>query len=509
MPISSCKCLPETQLVCDSPGELPDRTVEILEFFNPWWRGKPAPEPPLFRRDQFKEIWRRLQNKTSPVVAIRGPRRVGKTTIQRQLIEQLLYLDGIPPERILRVQYDEVPQLGVIQQPILSIVRWYEKQVLRDSINHLARLKKPVYLLFDEIQDLQTWAPELKSLVDHTDCRTLITGSSSLRIRRGLEVLAGRMNVLEMGPLHLREIAEIRKLGHLSAFSGTEDPRNWIRRDFWLQFLRYTKKHHRLIHRAFDLYDQQGGFPECHYPLGATRTELTEKIASFVIAKTFEDVPVRSSGQAWDKQLLRETFRQVCIGVGQGIKPENIRNNIRQIHEAGVTNAVIYETLDYLVDSMLVHRIEPEPLSKKKKRNGAKYCLCDHFVREVWLQERIPLAPQRLQSVAQPIAALAGHVMESIIGYFLEGLQGIDLYWFPERENEQEIDYVLTIGQHHIPLEVKYTRKITRDDIKGLASFCGQKKYNAPFGLIITQEKAGLLAENIIAIPAASFLSLY
>jgi predicted AAA+ superfamily ATPase len=100
-----------------------------------------------------------------------------------------------------------------------SIVRWFEKNVLRESINTLARRGKPVYLFFDEVQNLKSWASELKSLVDHTAARTLVTGSSSLRIARGEASLAGRVSFIDLGPLRLREIAGVRHLGDLESIS--------------------------------------------------------------------------------------------------------------------------------------------------------------------------------------------------------------------------------------------------------------------------------------------------
>ncbi|MGQ9574433.1 MAG: ATP-binding protein [Thermoguttaceae bacterium] len=211
---------------------LPPETVENLEFTNPWWRGMPAPEPPRFRRWAFGEAWRRLHSGLTPAVAVRGPRQVGKTTIQQQIIEQLLLIKRVGPERILRVQFDDIPQMGALRQPILSLVRWYEEKVLRQPINGMARKGQSVYLLFDEVQNLKSWAAEIKSLVDHATARVLITGSSSLRMERGKDSLAGRVSWIDLGPLRLREIAGIRQEGDLPTVAGAAELKNWARREF-------------------------------------------------------------------------------------------------------------------------------------------------------------------------------------------------------------------------------------------------------------------------------------
>ena len=104
--------------------------MKFLEFQNPWWSGKPAKPTERFRRWAFAEVADRLERGLTSVVAVRGPRQVGKTTIQEQLIEELLKLRGVKPARIFRVQFDDVPSLGSYNQPILALVRWFEKNVL-------------------------------------------------------------------------------------------------------------------------------------------------------------------------------------------------------------------------------------------------------------------------------------------------------------------------------------------------------------------------------------------
>src|SRR5207237_3312389 len=106
-------------------------------------------------------------------------------------------------------------------------------------------------------------------------------------------------------------------------------------------------------------------------------------------------------------------------------------------------------------------------------------------------------------------STLAGHIVESVIGFYLKGIAGIDVSWFPERHGEPEIDFVLTIGTARLPIEVKYTRRLKPKDLRGLEAFCRQPKYNAPFGLLITQQTAGPVSNCVIAVPAYAFLALH
>ena len=101
------------------------------------------------------------------MVALRGPRRVGKTTIQEQLIDQLLNIEHVPASHIFRIQFDEAPSLGDFRRPVITLVKWFEDHVLNASINEVANRGEPVYLFLDEVQYLKDWAAQLKALVDH------------------------------------------------------------------------------------------------------------------------------------------------------------------------------------------------------------------------------------------------------------------------------------------------------------------------------------------------------
>jgi hypothetical protein len=49
---------------------------------------------------------------------------VGKTTLLNQVIDVLL-AEGVAGRRIFRVQFDELPTLRNVTEPILELTRWY------------------------------------------------------------------------------------------------------------------------------------------------------------------------------------------------------------------------------------------------------------------------------------------------------------------------------------------------------------------------------------------------
>ncbi len=87
--------------VSDAGGLAPE-LVDNLYALNPWWRSAPMLPQPRMRRHLADQIRRRLETEIAPIVAVRGPRQVGKTTAQLQIIADLLG-EGVPPTSILRV----------------------------------------------------------------------------------------------------------------------------------------------------------------------------------------------------------------------------------------------------------------------------------------------------------------------------------------------------------------------------------------------------------------------
>jgi hypothetical protein len=128
-------------------------------------------------------------------------------------------------------------------------------------------------------------------------------------------------------------------------------------------------------------------------------------------------------------------------------------------------------------------------------------------LRASWLQEAIPLTSKGLRRAPQ-LSDLAGHIAESIAGYFLSSIPGLDLAWFPLRGAEPEVDFIITIGEHRLPLEVKYRRKIDglRDTL-GLRAFIEKAVYNAPFGILLTlEDRVSVPDPRIITLPLSSLL---
>jgi hypothetical protein len=455
-------------------------------------------------------LLRKLDTGVAPAVVLRGARQVGKTTLQEQAIEHLLKERGVEARRILRVQFDEIPSLRGLREPILVIVRWFENRVLGCSLNEAAHANKPAYLFVDEVQNLADWAPQIKALVYHHTLHVVVTGSSALRIEAGRDSLAGRITTLELGTLLLREIAGMRfnlPLAPLLPANGLQD---LLAPAFWAEVVRQGSEYREVRDRSFAEFSARGGYPVAHARPDVSWPELADQLSETVIRRVIQhDLRMGERGRRRDPQLLEEVFRLACRYAGQAPGQAVYVSEIKQVLQANIGWQRILSYLRFLDGALLLRLIRPLELRLKRSKGNYKLCLIDPGLRASWLEEIVPLDPAALEAAGH-LADLAGHLAESVVGAFLAGIPHLDVAHFPERPTEPEVDFVLTIGEKRIPVEVKYRRQVdAHRDTLGLRSFLEKSHYNAPFGLLVTmQDNVSVPDPRIIPISLRSLLFL-
>jgi predicted AAA+ superfamily ATPase len=489
---------------------LPAELDAYLRDINPWWAGKPGRVLPPYRRWAFTTLLRKLEAGTAPAVVLRGARQVGKTTLQEQTIEELLRARAVEPQRILRVQFDEIPSLRGVREPILAIVRWYENRILGSTLNEAAHAGKPGYLFLDEVQNLADWAPQIKALVDHHTLHVVVTGSSALRIEAARDSLAGRITTLELGTLLLREIAGMRFAAAIDPLLPPNGLHGLLDPDFWCEAVRNGTTHQAVRDQAFAEFSARGGYPVAHAKAQTQWPELADQLNETVIRRVIQhDLRMGERGRRRDPQLLEEVFRLACRYAGQAPGQAVYVSEVKQVLQANVGWQRILSYLKFLDGALLLRLVRPLELRLKRSKGSYKLCLIDPGLRASWLEEVVPLDPEALAR-AQHFGDLAGHLAESVVGAFFAGIPHLDIAHFPERPTEPEVDFVLTIGEKRIPVEVKYRRQIDMHrDTLGLRAFLEKTHYNAPFGLLVTMDDdVAVPDQRIVSISLRSLLLL-
>ena len=494
-----------------TPLPLPHELLESLHQSNPWWWGEPAPPVPATRRHLVGQVRQRLESGFTPIVAVPGPLGVGKTTMQLQIICDLLD-EGVPPRHITRVQFDEMDGTDEMENPILHITTWIEHNITPATFNALANQGQTAYLFFDEVQHIRNWHNQLKFLVDHIAVKVVATGSSALRIERGGHQMAGRLSTVEAGTLSLTEIAEFHGMGPLEHFPPEESFGQLRRLEFWQQLAEHGRRNAEARDQAFSLYSERGGYPVAHDPFEAPADwqTLANRLNEDVIQQVLRhDLLTRPTSQSVNPTLRETMFEIACRHAGRTTSVGELAQEASLSSGEDAEPEELTHYVQALADTLLIRLLPWLPLNLNRPRDPIKLCLADHSLRAAWLQERVPLAPDALDASPER-TTLPGHIAQSVLGATASVIRNLDTDRVPMAPREPDLDFVLRVGDQQIPVQVKYRRSIdpVRDTL-GIRSFVDETANRAPFGLLITREDTAPIDDpRVVTMPLSTFMLL-
>jgi hypothetical protein len=169
--------------------------LNILINQNPWWKDKKEIENDyhirLYEESSLKwrpKIRSQINLKEAGVYIIRGPRQVGKTTLLKLIIKDII--PKVDDSR--RCFYFACDEGGIRDEKELkNLLETYISWARRDISDKL-------YIFLDEVTYTKNWATGVKVIADRGKLQkiTLIaTGSSSLELKLGGERLPGRRGI--------------------------------------------------------------------------------------------------------------------------------------------------------------------------------------------------------------------------------------------------------------------------------------------------------------------------
>lgn len=321
-----------------------------------------------------------------------GPRQVGKTTLARQVIDDL-----------------DLPSLyASADGPLIEDRAWLEAQWER------ARLEArdgPVVLVLDEIQKVQQWSDIIKRLWDEDsasglDLRAVLLGSAPLLIQRGLtESLAGRFETVRLPHWSLPEMEDafgwdLDRFLYFGAYPGAaplaEDPERWA---------------------------------------AYVRDSLIETtVARDILLMTRVDKPA----------LLRRLFDLACAYSGQILSYQKM---LGQLQDAGNTTTLAHY-LDLLSAAGMVGKLEKFANARVRRRaSSPKLQVLNTALMTVNLGRTFE------ETRSDPV--LWGRIVESAVGAHLLNAaiaEGAHVtYW---RDRNREIDFIVEKGHRRVAIEV-------------------------------------------------------
>ncbi len=415
----------------------------------------------IYERTQISTLLSRMHEKPERLTIVTGPRQTGKTTLVQQMLGKLdrpfHYVSVDEPDS---ANIRHIPDFGnlpieVAEQPDIPIddlrdKRWLVR-IWDEARMASERYDRGLVLAIDEIQKIPNWSETVKGLwdADRRHNRTLhviLLGSAPLLLQQGLsESLAGRYELVRLMHWSFAEMS--------SAF-------------------------------GFDLqrYVYFGG-----YPGGASLVTEQPRWRAYIAEALVEPNIERDilAMQRVDKPaLLKQLFQLGAEYSGQILSYNKM---LGQLQDAGNTTTLA-RYLDLLSKAGLIAGLPKHAAGAFRRRSSSPKLNV--------LNTALMAVPSGYTfDEAKADRSYWGRLVESAVGahIFNTGTPEHDLHYW--RENDFEVDFVLTRGRRIVAFEVKSGTR--RPRTSGLEQF--SERFDVQATLIIGE--GGIPLSEFLSVP--------
>lgn len=483
-------------------GEYDDARLNVvLNHQNPWWkRGgvQHASDVPKYTRTDFATIVDRLGDRQ--IYALIGARQVGKTTMMKQLAAKLVG-EVNDPKRVMYASLDEPPLMSGPEY-IRHILEWYVGVMVKEP---LGGISERIYVLLDEIQEVDGWQSVLKRWVDlGYNAKFIVSGSSSIGMLSGAsESLIGRMRYQEVMPLSFQGYVSLKDFSH--AAQAGADMRSALGQALAEgnaeTFYTAARSAHLDLGGYSDLlkahllqYMMYGGRPGV-----AMKDDADEKrdlLYDHLQLAIYKDI-VRIGGVKNPVSIDR------LISMLAWKSPQTI-NASRLARDLDVSRETTKQYLHLLKAAYLVQ--DAEIYSKNpgvRARADKRVYIGDPGTRTAALRalaDDVLSDPADIGRVAETV--VCDHTMRLARSY--DRVNGRYIYYWRNSKGD-EVDAVVRIGGKALPVESKHGRRIRKTDFRGIRRFA--EKFGTSVGLVVSDEGIGLDDDGkIVTIPLWLYL---
>lgn len=272
------------------------------------------------KRLLYYELVKHLDHKNA--LLITGMRQVGKTTLMRQVYEEVsgqkLWFDFDNP-------LDQKVFEDIDYQAILTRLRDTAK---KDT----GRLS----VFIDEIQNFPEITRVIKYLLDHHGVKFYLTGSSNFYLKNLFpESLSGRKFLYELPPLKFQEYLYFKELISL------KEVQNFNLQDAYIKNTIFTHKTREAAYEDFLMY---GGFPE----VVTTEDKDTRAMVLKNIFASFFEKDIKILSDYTDIRELRDMILLLVPRVG------SMLDVTRLASELGIDRVKIYRFLEFLQGTFFI-----------------------------------------------------------------------------------------------------------------------------------------------------------
>lgn len=424
----------------------------------------------MIQRELLSELKKWFDRKE--ILAIKGPRQSGKTTLLKLLADWLVQERGMDEKHVVSVTFEDREQLDAFSQNPKEYVA-----------RHVPDDGKTV-LMIDEAQYAPELGQKLKLVYDlFGGVKMVITGSSSLELKSQTgKFLVGRMFEFELLPLSFSEFLNHRDPGLARMFGewhgkmalmlqgkGALEPKT-EKEIFAGELLSHL-----------DEYAKYGGYPAVVTAAG----EGEKKVVLKNLTNTYLDKDIVSFLQITDTIRFRRLMIALAASIGSIPRMEPLANEIGS-HFREMT-----KLLDILEQTYVIRRVGPyhknllTELRKSQKLYfvdlGLRNSLLDSFSD---LDRRADLGP-----------LVENFVLNELSPYARLG------FW--RTTSKAEVDFVSPGPAGVLPIEVKFRRFVEPKVGRSMHAFL--REYAPANSIVLTRDfwgKRRIGRTNVSFIPA-------
>lgn len=379
-------------------------------------------------------------------IVLMGPRRVGKTILLHQTIQEFIN-NGIAATKIYYVSLDE---------PLFSL---YSLENLIELCHEATGndMNDRTVIIFDEIQYVKNWDVQLKILVDnHSNIKFIASGSAAGALKRqSQESGAGRFTDFMLPPLTFFEYLDFLNLTH-DYFTFDENRTKAI-----------GVKNIDGLNKELINYINYGGFPEVIFnPL------IRDNAERFIRQDIIDKVLLRDLPSLYgisNIQELNRFFTYLCYQTGNEISYEALSK------KSSIAANTVRKYIEYLQSAFLIRVVSRvDERGKTFKR--------ENFIKVYLTNPSMYTA--LYGTVSENETTTLGNLVETTIfsqyGHDTSWLNNLYYARFNRRkqDDDREVDMVYVDQQFKVKwcLEVKWSDRYPSrpTDLKSLIAFCEQ-----------------------------------
>lgn len=325
------------------------------------------------------------------IKVLTGPRRSGKSSILKLYVEELKRLQ-VPSEYIFHLNFESFEWAAIAEAE--KLYAWFKQRIPKEE---------RVYILLDEIQEVENWERAINSLVVDFNVDLVITGSNSKLLSSELATfLTGRYVEISVYTLSFKESIAFSKALKIQSDADTS--------------------------KSFDQYLLAGGFPVLYtfpFQQDTGYKIIFDIYSSSILRDTVQRFGIR------DVELLERLVKFIMDNVGQKFSAKSIADYFKSQQRKLDINT-IYNYLNALESAFIIYKVPRYDIrGKELLKTFEKYFLSDHGLTQAVLGKR----PHLISGILENIVCI--EMMRRGYKVFVGKLDNIEIDFIAEMANEK------------------------------------------------------------------------